>query len=91
MLVKDLFELAHTLSIPDLQVIKDTLRDLDKEDVCCSICGFLTHPAALRKLEEAPVEKAMCIPCFLHNHRPDVQQEDINRISTFGKARGWWE
>ena len=85
----DVFQMDYVLSLDDRMDIISHLKELDRIYPYCSLCSSGTDIAFLRKAHDAPLNKAMCLPCFLQNHT-DTNQELIDKIVEIGQVKGWY-
>ena len=88
-MLKDLFQMDFALSLNDRMEIIAGLKDRNMFHPHCSLCGSGTDIGFMRKPEDAPVEEAVCLPCFLQNHT-DSSQDLIDKIVQVGEMRGWY-
>ena len=86
-MAKDLFQMEFTLHYHERITIN---KKLDNEAPHCSACESKVDITWLRKPEGEPLEHAMCLPCFLHNHT-DATQAEVDRMVQFGEHHGWYK
>ncbi len=87
---KDLLQGEFVLSATEKITVMGELDVLHGEHPHCSACGSAVDVAFLRKHSDAPVEHAMCLPCFLNNYT-DETQEDIDRMVEIADSQGWYK
>jgi len=85
----DPFKMDCVLSLDDRMEIIAKLQKLEIKYPCCSACSSGVDIAFMRNQPHEPLNKAMCLPCFLHNHT-DTNQELIDRITKIGQLKGWY-
>lgn len=84
---KDLFQTQFALHYHHRITINEKLGN---EAPHCSACESKVDVSWLRKRDEEPLEHAMCLPCFLHNHTNESQTM-IDRMVQVGEKNGMYK
>lgn len=87
---KDLFQMRFCLSRKDRFQIATHLHKHQLDYPCCSACESKVAISWLRKMDDQPLQHAMCLPCFLRNHT-DLDQNMIDRMVELGEKHGFYK
>lgn len=79
----------NALSMDDRMEIISKLGELGMFHPCCSACGSGVDIGFMRKVEDAPLNEAKCLPCHLRNHTNEPQ-ELIDKIVEVAEHKGWY-
>ena len=88
-MLKDLFQKDFSLSLDDRMEIISKLSELGRLHPYCSACSSSVDIGFMRKPHNAPINTAMCLPCFLQNHTGEPQ-ELIDKIVEVADHKGWY-
>lgn len=88
-MLKDLFQMEFALNLEDRMEIIAKLGELGRMHPYCSACESSVDIGFMRKPHDAPLNHAMCIPCFLRNHTNEPQ-ELIDKIVEIAEHKGWY-
>jgi len=87
---KDLLQAEFVIAPNEKITVMGKLDILHGESPHCSACGHAVDISFLRKHNDTPVHKAMCLPCFLVNFTNE-NQNDIDRMVEIGDSQGWYK
>jgi hypothetical protein len=88
-MAKNLFQGGFVLNADEKITVMGKLSTLGSDHPCCSACGADVDVSFLRKHHDTPIDKAVCLPCFLHNFTEETQ-EDIDRMVEIADSQGWY-
>ena len=87
---KDLLQAGFVLTPDEKITIMGKLDILHGEHLYCSACGSGVDVLFLRKHHDTPVQRAMCLPCFLNNFTNE-SQADIDLMVDMGISQKWYK